>query len=104
MLRPLQHVERVSSTGQSWEQTLHPGGSQAREAPLHCTCVPSSLTGAAHRPETTILIWPSCLISSLFFSPPNSPAQGWDTRLLRPTPLSLSSVTKKNICTRLLMS
>ena len=33
MLRPLQHVERVSSTGQSWEQSLHPGGCQAREAP-----------------------------------------------------------------------
>lgn len=88
----------------SWEQTLHPRGSWGREGPQHRTCVPSSPAGAAHRWETTILIWPSCLNGAHFFSPPNSPAQGWDTPLLRPTPLSLSSVTKKNICTRLLMS
>ena len=88
---------------QSREQTLRPGAFWAREAPAprlylafsRCGC---TLARNRHR------LWPSCLNGALFSSPHNSPGQGWDTPLLRPTPLSLSSVTKKNICTRLQMS
>lgn len=103
VLRPLQHGGRVGSAGRAGSKLCAPEGSGPGKPPAphlcpvfsRCGCTPA---GNHH------LIWPSCLNSVLFCSPHNSPAQGWDTPLLRPTPLSLSSVTKKNICTRLQMS
>lgn len=69
----------------------------------NCLC-PVFSSWAAHQWETTILILAILLEWCSFLFPSNSPAQVGTTPSPRPTPLSLSSVTKKNICTRLLMT